>query len=79
MSMGRDVLATGGAGPGAHQLLVVLLTHDHPLKHADTVHDDLITYAAHMANTPEVLLTNGQVLVCQIFISHLLSTDLALE
>ena len=74
-----DLLATGGAGPGGDKLVVVLLAHHHPLHVVDLVQDQVITHGAHVTHAPEVLLTDGQIIEGEIFVSNLLPTDLTLQ
>ena len=74
-----DLLATGGAGPGGDKLVVVLLAHDHPLHVEDLVHDQVVTHGAHVTHAPEVLLTDGEIIEGEIFVTNLLPTDLTLQ
>ena len=88
------LLAAAEAGPGGHQLRVVLLAHDHAVHHAhavqDTLHQShvtldtghatryLVTDRAHVAHLAEVLLADGEVLVGEVLVHHLLPAHLAL-
>jgi len=74
-----DLLAAGGAGPGGDKLVVVLLAHDHPLHVVDLVQDQVVTHRAHVTHAPEVLLTDGEIIEGEIFVTNLLPTDLTLH
>ena len=74
-----DLLATGGAGPGGDEFVVVLLAHDDPLHVVDLVEDEVVTHGAHVTHAPEVLLTYGEIIEGEIFVTNLLPTDLTLQ
>ena len=74
-----DLLAAGGAGPGRDKLVVVLLAHDHPLHVVDLVQDQVVTNRADVTHAPEVLLTDGEIIEGEIFVTNLLPTDLTLQ
>ena len=74
-----DLLAAGGAGPGGDKLVVVLLAHDHPLHVVDLVQDQVVTHRAHVTHAAEVLLTDGEIIEGEIFVTNLLPTDLTLQ
>ena len=74
-----DLLAAGRAGPGGDKLVVVLLAHDDTLHVEDLVQDEVVTHGAHVPDTSEVLLTDGEIIEGEILVTHLLPAHLTLQ
>lgn len=79
VTVSRDLLPAGRAGPGADQLHVVLLAHHHALHHADPLQDEVVTDTADMTDTTEIFFTDWKIFVGEILVHHLLPAHLTLH